>query len=366
MLLAGGSIILVFGAVSLFGALELDSPEDSDPPSFGSQVGGSAEIVDSPPATLPPTLEESLPGLSDRLTLAALTREGFVTLLWDPSFRIPREYPLSIDVSGDASSAFAAFDSGGRTLAVGRDLPDGYSVYLGEPTDLGSDPDLVANSPIIWHATEVGALAWIADDADGVPALHTGVANPLSGDLMKQDLVTLVDESSRIVRWDSNGFILDDGTEVHSLNPDGRVLWSRQGSAISATPSLVVTTTSSAESDQPRWSILERATGDPSDVTIADSRGNLDVVASMDLDIVAAITRSDARSSITVSGPDLVAKRIVQVDDDVTAIGFSPGNAYIVFERNGTNDLVFVNWRTGATHALEIPDIYEILAMDLG
>ncbi|MCL1598476.1 MAG: hypothetical protein M3094_04785, partial [Actinomycetia bacterium] len=289
-----------------------------------------------------------------------------VTLLWDPSFRIPREYPLSIDTADRASAVFVRFNSGGRTLAVGRQTRRGYHVYLGAPTDLGTEPDLVTNSPIAWHASEVGVLAWIVTNDDGTIELHTGSVNPLTGSLMNDRVVTALDAPARIVRWDSTGFIIDDGRQVHALDQSGRLLWSRAGSSLSATPSLVVVAVPEGDTGTSRWSIIDRATGDPADVDITSSFNDLTVVASRDLDIIAAVSGNESRSTLTVGGPDLVTKRIVQVDADVTPIGFTTSNTYMVFEANGTNDLIFVNWRTGATQTLGIPEIYEVLALDLG
>ncbi len=365
MLLAGGSIVLLLGVVSVLGALEFETPPNVEPPSFSSQPGSVASGSEAPPLTLPPALEESLPGLTDRLTLITLTEKGFVTLLWDPSFRIPREYPLSVPTIDPASSVFVRFDSAGRTLAIGRRSPSGYLVYLGDPTNLGSEPGLISDSRIAWHATKIGALAWVAVRDDGKLELRTGSVNPLTGDLMDETLITTLEAPTRVVRWDSAGFILDDGREIHSLDPAGRTLWSREGSMPSVTPSLVVAAVPDEASDTTRWEVIDRASGDPVELNTPGSPDSATIVTSRELDIVATISGNDTRSTLTVGGPDLVAKRIVQVDADVTPIGFTTGNAYMIFEANGTNDLIFVNWRTGATQSLDIPDIYEVLALDL-
>ena len=365
MLLAGGSIVLLLGVVSVLGALEFETPPNVEPRSFSSQPGSVASGAAAPPLTLPPALEESLPGLTDRLTLITLTEKGFVTLLWDPSFRIPREYPLSVPTIDPASSVFVRFDSAGRTLAIGRRSPSGYLVYLGDPTNLGPEPGLISDSRIAWHATKIGALAWVAVRDDGKLELRTGSVNPLTGDLMDETLITTLEAPTRVVRWDSAGFILDDGREIHSLDPAGRTLWSREGSMPSVTPSLVVAAVPNEASDTTRWEVIDRASGDPVELDVAGSPDSATIVTSRELDIVAAISGNDTRSTLTVGGPDLVAKRIVQVDADVTPIGFTTGNAYMIFEATGTNDLIFVNWRTGATQSLDIPDIYEVLALDL-
>ncbi len=288
-----------------------------------------------------------------------------MTLLWDPSFRIPREYPLSVPTIDPASSVFVRFDSAGRTLAIGRRSPSGYLVYLGDPTNLGSEPGLISDSRIAWHATKIGALAWVAVRDDGKLELRTGSVNPLTGDLMDETLITTLEAPTRVVRWDSAGFILDDGREIHSLDPAGRTLWSREGSMPSVTPSLVVAAVPDEASDTTRWEVIDRASGDPVELNTPGSPDSATIVTSRELDIVATISGNDTRSTLTVGGPDLVAKRIVQVDADVTPIGFTTGNAYMIFEANGTNDLIFVNWRTGATQSLDIPDIYEVLALDL-
>lgn len=368
MVLVGGSIALVLGIVSVLGALEFETPSSSGPPSFSSPLADSGAGAETPPATLSPTLEESLPGLTDRLTLVALTPGGIATLLWDPSFRIPREYPLSVPLTDGVRAVFARFDSAGRSLAIEtRSTTGDYSVYLGDPTDLASEPTLISNSQIAWHASEIGALAWIAaGDTTGAFELHTGSVNPLTGVVMDDVVVATLDAPVRVVRWDTSGFILDDGARVRSFDPSGRALWSREGTSPSVTPSLVALKVLDDDTGEPRWVVLDRETGDPTSTTIPGPPNDVTVVASLDLDIIATVSGNDTRSTLTVAGPDLAAKRIVQVDADVTPIGFTTGNSYMVFEVLGTNDLVFVNWRSGATQSLEIPDSYEILALDLG
>jgi len=206
MVLVGGSIALVLGIVSVLGALEFETPSNSGPPSFSSPPADTGTGTETPPATLPPTLEESLPGLTDRLTLVALTPGGIATLLWDPSFRIPREYPLSVPLTDGVRAVFARFDSAGRSLAIEtRSTADDYSVYLGDPTDLASEPALISNSQIAWHATEIGALAWIAaGDTTGAFELRTGSVNPLTGVVMDDVVVATFDAPVRVVRWDTS------------------------------------------------------------------------------------------------------------------------------------------------------------------
>jgi hypothetical protein len=90
------------------------------------------------------------------------------------------------------------------------------------------------------------------------------------------------------------------------------------------------------------------------------------VTTSRDTDLIAVVSASADTTRVLVTGPELGAKRIVQVDLKVRPIGFTASGEYLQFDQVGSNDLVFVNWRTGTTHTVPIPDDTIIIGSDLG
>jgi hypothetical protein len=204
------------------------------------------------------------------------------TLLWDPSFRVPKAYDLPIEHVDADTDIEAALDSGGRTLAVTVRPPGTTEVYLGDPTDIGRSPDIVGPVSLLWHASQVGAIAWVLPGQDRQWALHTGKVDPLSGTLTNDVVVAHFSTSVGLVRWGSSGSLLNRGSDVMAV------------------------------------------------------------------------------------GPDIAAKRIVQVDLHVAPIGFTSSGEYLQFTLFDSNDLVFVNWRTGATHVVPIPNNTTVIGSDLG
>lgn len=95
------------------------------------------------------------------------------------------------------------------------------------------------------------------------------------------------------------------------------------------------------------------------------------IVASSTNDLFAATTYrvdrpSIRRTTITVIGPDLRGRRIVQVDGYVHPYQFTFDAAFLILTERNSNDLVFVAWRTGATHVFDAPDEHRVLALRLG
>ncbi|GMR02032.1 MAG: hypothetical protein BMS9Abin20_0358 [Acidimicrobiia bacterium] len=368
LVVSGSAIVLAIGAVSAFGALRFDDPARQDPAVFAS--GSGEDSTTKVPSALPQRLEEILPDLTDRLTLVALSQDGLETLLWDPSFRIPRPYDLPVATLGQTDGVNASFDSGGRTVAISVRSPVGTELYLGSPTNVGEQPDIVGASSFTWHATEVGAIAWVARDAGGIVQLHTATVSPLSGSLVDDVVVADLDGIAGVIRWDSAGFlinsVINDNMTVVSLGRDGSPLWSRQGVAVSASKSLAATIVPDDRGQDSRWIIIDRATGDPMDPNIDGSPEDVWVSTSRDTDLIAKVSNFVRRTSLTINGPGIAATRIIQVDIGVTPIGFSSRSEYFLFGTKDSNDIVFVNWRTGATHTVPVPDEYEVIGIDLG
>ena len=361
--LSAVAVLVAIGTVSIFGSLESNDPEPSEPQEFAS---GSQSEEEAPPETLPPRLEDSLPDLTDRLTLVALVEDTLQTLLWDPSFRVPKAYDLPIEIIEGETQIEATFDSGGRTLAVSVTTPQATLVYLGDPTDIGRTPDIFRPVSLLWHASQVGAIAWVVSDTNGQWDLHTGKVDPLSGTITNDTVVTQFGTPVGLVRWDSLGFVLNQGSSVIAIDTAGQQMWQQPGVAVSGSASILSIIAPDDSASDTRWLIADRLTGAGADHQVNGSPNEVWVSTSRDSDLIAEIAAGEDKTRILVDGPELGAKRIVQVDLQVAPVGFTSSGEFLQFTTFNSNDLVFVNWRTGATHTVPIPEDTIIIGSDLG
>ena len=363
--LSAVAVLTAVGAVAAFGSLEFNDPEPPEPQEFASGAQND-EDTDAPPDTLPPRLEDSLPNLTDRLTLVAIVDDTLQTLLWDPSFRVPKAYDLPIEGVDADTDIEATFDSGGRTLAVTVTTPQSKRVYLGDPTNVGRSPDIVGLESLVWHASQVGAFAWVSRGQGDIWDLHTGKVDPLSGTITNDVVVSQFATPVGLVRWDSSGFVVNQGSSTVALDGEGDPQWQMKGVAVSGSASLLAVIAPDDSASDTRWVIVDRTSGDAMAQQVTGSPGEIWVTTSRDTDLIAEIAASIETTRVLVDGPDLAAKRIVQVDLHVAPIGFTSSGEYLQFHLFDSNDLVFVNWRTGATHVVPIPDNMTIMGSDLG
>jgi hypothetical protein len=359
------AVLTAVGAVAAFGSLEFNDPQPPEPQEFASGAQND-EGTDVPTDTLPPRLEDSLPNLTDRLTLVAIVDDTLQTLLWDPSFRVPKAYDLPIEGIDEDTNIEATFDSGGRTLAVTVTTPQSKRVYLGDPTNVGRSPDLVGPESLIWHASQVGAIAWVSRGQGDVWDLHTGKVDPLSGTITNDVVVSQFAIPVGLVRWDSSGFIVNQGSSIVALDDEGDPQWQMKGVAVSGSATLLAVIAPDDSASDTRWVITDRISGAAAAQQVTGSPGEIWVTTSRDTDLIAEIAASIETTRVLVDGPRLAAKRIVQIDLHVAPIGFTSSGEYLQFHLFDSNDLVFVNWRTGATHVVPIPDNMTILGSDLG
>ena len=363
--LSAVAVLTAVGVVAGFGSLEFSDPEPSESQEFASDARNEDDI-EAPPDTLPPRLEDSLPNLTDRLTLVAIVDDTLQTLLWDPSFRVPKVYDLPIEDIDADTDIEATFDSGGRTLAVTVTTPQSKRVYLGDPTNVGRSPDIVGPESVIWHASQVGAIAWVSRGQGDIWNLHTGKVDPLSGTIKNDVVVSHFTTQVGLVRWDSAGFVVNQGSSVFAFDDQGEPQWQMKGVAVSGSATLLAVIAPDDSASDTRWIITDRSSGDAAPHQVTGSPGETWVTTSRDTDLIAEIAASVDTTRVLIDGPDLAAKRIVHVDLHVAPIGFTSSGEYLQFRFFGSNDLVFVNWRTGATHVVPIPDNMTVMGSDLG
>jgi hypothetical protein len=279
---------------------------------------------------------------------------------------VPKAYDLPIENVDADTDVEASFDSGGRTLAVSVTTPQTTRVYLGDPTDIGGSADIVGPTSLLWHASQVGAIAWVVPGTDGQWDLHRGKVDPLSGTLTNDVVVTHFDTPVGLVRWDSAGFVLNQGSTVVAIDSDGVPVWNQKGVAVSGSASILAIIAPDDSASETRWVITDRTSGQPTEQQVTGTPGDIWVATSRDSDLIAEIAASIERTRVVVTGPEIAAKRIVQIDLEVAPIGFTSSGEFLQFKPFDSNDLVFVNWRTGATHTVPIPDNTVVVGSDLG
>ncbi len=374
--LAGAAVAIVLGSVAVFGALHDQDPPPSD---AAYTEDTTPDDVFSPPVTAAVSLQESVPGLTDRLTLVANSPTGPVALLWDPSFILPKAVPVAFfdpqDPPEDQRLALrtATFDAGGNFVAV-TGIPGGESrevVRVGTPTDISSI-SLDGATSFVWHATDVAHLAWIALNSGGQPTLYTARVNPLSNVLMDQkEVAPLTASTTRIVRWDASGFVLNTGLgEIVALTTTGDVLWAALGKAITASASTILVSEMGARPHLlESVSVVDRSGTPIREWFEEDAKDDLlgrTVRMSRNTDLVARIDIRQDRTRIEMNGPGFVTAKVIHYNDDIEPIDFTSNDKYLVFRADGTNDLIFFNWSVGSIHVLDVPDQYGVVGLDLG
>ncbi|MCL1594508.1 MAG: hypothetical protein M3132_09170 [Actinomycetia bacterium] len=360
------AVVVIVVVVSLFGALESDDPQQDTAlfSSVRSDTSNDQRLTDSAAASI-----ERQPrlGVSDTMTLIATYGDRVRTLLWDPSFGVPRPYNL-LDTAmiTESDLVSASFDSSGTSLAVLVDTPAGTNVWAGTPTNVGESPDIVAASSSVWHATRARSIAWIGEHEGGNTVLATGSIHRRSGSLVNVRPMAELTPSAQILRWDEDGFIINEAGAIRALAADGTLRWERAGIAMSSSSSFVIATAPNDGSVDVLWMILDRSTGEragPSPDLVTEEAW---VPRSRDPGLIATVAASDTHSILTVRGKNLRSPRTVEIEQQVSPIGFTSKSDYFLFNALDTSDLVFVNWRTGATHTVQIPSEYAVVGLELG
>ncbi|MCZ7533367.1 MAG: hypothetical protein M5U23_08185 [Acidimicrobiia bacterium] len=369
IVLSGLGVAIILGSVAGFGAIQDDEP----PPAFANPTASDTAGGDTTTTTifgLP--LNETIPDIEDRLTLIVSSEDGPAALQWDPDFIRPKEIILNFRPA-EASFHEASFDSGGRFIAVAEKLQDSrtYNLSLGIPTNLETGT-LHGVQSHVWHATEVGRLAWIQQMADESSMLYTANVDPLTRSLMHISAVGPVSDAEELVRWDSQGFLLNDGAPsvVWRSNTDAALVRSEPGlvAAASATTMILapigVLPTHLTEAD------LATRSGDVIrtlfDKRVMEDEAAAHVAMSANTDLIVNFRGANGSAHLEVSGPTVRNTHHLTYRRDLTPIGFSTNDRFVVLRLDGTNDLVFVDWAAGTFHTLDIPDGYEVLAFDIG
>jgi hypothetical protein len=277
-------------------------------------------------------------------------------------------------IPGDIVWSFAAFDAGGRVVAASGAGPNEIrpqDVWLGPPSQIDHVPDLEGAWSIAWHATEVSRLAFVTmawnAESQSVFQVWATKIDALTNSHTEPTLVAELDEMANLVRWDSKGFVMQIGDRTVALNPTGEEIWSHDGWGSSASPNFVPHIRQTGE--EPQWYLISRASGDRTsfvDLGINATASVTDVIAAQSNDLFAAATHREAGTTLTVVGPDMGAPRIVQLVGNPSPYQFTSDAAFLVFRMADSNDLIFVNWRSGATHNLDVPDNHTVLAINIG
>ncbi len=365
LVVSGLVVVAVVSAITLFGGVEfhdipIASPEVFSPTTLVKEGSSSA-------AVLPPTLEDTIPGIMDRLTLLTTDRRTIWTLLWDPSSRSPR---VSVAISDKATSWTAAsFDAGGQFVAVLGTLHGERATRdarIGSPTAIDAASRLSDIESLKWHATHVGRLA-LARAVDNEFLLEVVEIDFLTKTPQHAEVLLVLDEAPNMIRWDNQGFVLQLGTRTVALDSLGNRLWTADGWARTASPGFV----SQVRQNEMgvRWYLIDRQTGASTsygDFGINNNAQVTDIVTSQSSNIFAAVTQRKEAVTITVGGFSLITPKTVYLFEDVSPYQFTSDAVFLILKASDSNDLTFFDWRAGTFHQLDIPDENRVLAINLG
>jgi len=222
-----------------------------------------------------------------------------------------------------------------------------------------------------WHATEVGSIAWVQHRPGNRPTLSTARVDQLSKRVADVSPLTEIDEGDSLVRWDREGFVLN--------TSDGHVVWRDEvgveqsriaGTAIAVGNTVMVLAPPEADPNLLSTARMFGRDGTAGD-TVLDAPLHPGIslrtyAMSRNSDLVARIDVSSFGTRLEVSGPSLSSIHLVDNRDDLALLGFTANDKYFVFTRNGSNDLVFVDWHLGTVQELDVPDQYTVVALDIG
>ncbi len=369
IVLSGIGVVIILGSVAGFGALQDDDP----PQAFTNPTASDTADDDATTTTifgLP--LNETIPDIEDRLTLIVSSEDGPAALQWDPDFIRPKEIILSFRPAEDSFHE-ASFDSGGRFIAVAEKLQNSvtYSLSLGIPTNLetGTLPGVQSH---VWHATEVGRLAWIQRMADESSMLYTADVDPLTKSLMHISAVGPVTDAEQLVRWDSQGFLLNSQlqTAMWRASDDATLVRSKPGLVAAVSATTMILAPSGVFPTHLTDANLATRSGDAIrtlfDRRVMEDDATARVAMSTNTDLIVNFRGTIGTAHLEVHGPTVQNTQHLTYRRDLTPIGFSTNDRFVVLRLDGTNDLVFVDWAAGTFHTLDIPDGYEVLAFDIG
>lgn len=356
------AVAIVMGSVAAFGALRFDDPPTTPPDAFvAAQVDDEGSTTTA--TSVPPRLDEAIPGVTDRLTLIAENDEGLWTLLWDPAFREPKAVPLGIEPHVSGPGNVASFDRGGRFVAVETCLPAVCSLYVGLPADPGADADLTNIGGWVWHGSEVGRIAW-TELVDTESLIYTASINPLSNTLENVTEVFRVEGLVILRHWDAAGFILRSDTTA-AYTSTGQPMWAIEG----AVPTSATRTIVSLWEEGFGWTIVDRRTGEHSDaIEIAGTSSDSAVwlTTSESTDLIAKVASGVNGSKLTVVSGSLNAPRLVSIKQGLQPLRFTENGQFFVFMNESGTTMSFVDWRTGASYEVDAPSDYRIVGFYLG
>ncbi len=341
--------------VSLLGGLRFDDSPATPPDVFASPDVDADGSTPTPTATaVPPRLDEVLPDTNQHLTIIARNGEGLWALLWDPSFREPKAVPLDIPV-GDDESVIARFDRGGSFVAVSTCIPDNCGVYVGSPTEPTRAEEIPPGSSFVWHATEVGRIAWAEYRTDSGGAVTTATVNPLSGALTKQEVAFNLAPGESLRYWDSRGFIAVTSSGSTAYDTDGTIQWQFDDlHAVSATDVNVVML-----DQEGNWQFVDRVLGTPVEIKGLGSTtgdGSVWISTSESADLVARSVGGRTSTALEVVGGPIFAKRIVSVQPNLLPFRFTEQGHYFVFVNQKATEMTFVDWARSASYRLSLPN----------
>ncbi len=262
--IVGMTLIVVALVVLGFGAVEVSTVDElAEPTDFSST----------------PRSDSS----ERQLLISAASENSGWMVVWDST-----PDPMSIGSIGAIPAPSTVYtnpevnDAGGSFVAANRCFASRCGVSVARADRPNETLVFVEADTFTWHSDDPLALAWI--DAPG-ERLATASIDPDTGQLVNTTDIPLSEDNLRLVRWDTNGFVLT-GERTVALDDGGSLQWSHGGRLLDVDASVA---TVARPSD---WAVVDRIDG--TEVVIVSPKDGLLTVVNT--------KAGNARSEITESG----------------------------------------------------------------
>ena len=341
-------VVIILGALA-FGVIARGlSAGDPDtvgagtpaPPTTLAEQETTTTTTTRPPP--PPQLVEMLPIVARELRLVAINPSSASVGWWAPdsatpvyNARISQAQGAEYNVDGSLVAVYTQVRSGSVVI----DHPRGGSpVYIQEDVTGGA-----------WHPEDPSLFAWstyVGGEDEGTTIIQVADLTGASAAAI-QPLVGFTVAGNHTLRaWGDWGFATTAGGTTVGLDSDGFEI--RRADALFYDASVEGTLLLGAPDDEAVIPFLFDSSGAITDLPSLDiGAGDFHITA--DGQWVFAITiQADGHTSVLARTVFSRSTRLSSIDAAASVVGFVWDDQIIVLQEDGSNDLIFKNWNTGA------------------
>lgn len=330
--------------------------------STGTATGGvttSTSITDTaapdtttPPAAAPATalpLGEQAPFTNETLRLIGLRPSSASVMNWGPE----QSEPTTVSLLAQPQSASYNAD-GTRFLVVSAAAG---STLIVDGVDDHSPIHIRGAFSAAWHPTDPNLLAWTEPTGDEIVGTTVKVADLSGGPAPGVEPLTetiLPGGLHRLRAWGDWGFATQGGDTTHGFDPDGLPVRSAGGAMFGSAPdgTLLVVEMGTDRGIPFLLNPDGTRTELPSlDIGASDYR----IIAGGEW-VVAITSQPDGHTSILARAVNSRSTRITSIEETARLVGTSSGDRFLVLQEEGTNGLIFKDWRNGAEYRIPVAD----------